>query len=149
MGRRGRVVVTPSVGIVGMKALRRDMARLGADVGPLNKALAAAGKTAAEPVAAATREAVPHSSGGLEGTVRVSGTKSGVSVRMGSKAVPYAGPVDFGGWPGEREYVASGRFLFPAAQGLAESVVGLYTAATQKALDAFAWTNEGTSTAHD
>jgi hypothetical protein len=132
-----------------MAALRRDMVRLGADIGPLNKALAAAGKAAAEPVAAAAREALPRDSGALSGTVRVSGTKSGASVRMGSKSVPYAGPVDFGGWPGEREFITNGRYLFPAAQGLVESVGALYSAATQRALDAFTWTNEGTSTAHD
>ena len=126
-----------------MSALRRDMTRLGADIGPLNKALAAAGKMAAEPIAGAVRSSVPQGdTGRLSGSVRVTGSKSGAAVRMGRASAPYAGPVDFGGWPEGREYVADGRYLFPAASGLAEQAASLYSQATQRALDAFDWTNE-------
>ena len=134
-------VAQPVVSVVGMKALRRDMDRLGADTGPLYRALAAAGKAAAEPVAAATRETLPRDRGGLVGTVRTSGTKTGAAVRVGTKATPYVGPVDFGGWPGTREYIPTGRYLFPAAQGLAEVAATSYAAGTQRALDAFNWSN--------
>lgn len=132
----------PTVGIVGMKTLRRDITRLTGDAGPLNKALSDAGKQAAQPVAAASLETLPRVSGTLAGTVRVSGTRSGASVRMGKAKVPYAGAVEFGGWPEGREYLADGRYLFPAAHALADTVGTTYSAATQKALDAFGWSNE-------
>jgi hypothetical protein len=60
---------------------------------------------------------------------------------MGRASIPYAGPVDFGGWPEGREYVSSGRYLFPAAGELAGTAAELYAAETQHALDAFNWTN--------
>ena len=127
-----------------MAALRRDMNRLGLDTGPLNKALAQAGRTAAEPVAAAVRESVPRDSGTLAGDVRVTASRSGAAVRMGRASVPYAGPVDFGGWPGDREYKAGGRYLWPAGQALAAQAAELYSAAAQRALDTFNWTNQTT-----
>lgn len=132
----------PQVAVVGLSALKRDFARLGADLGPLNKALSHAGQVAAEPIAAATRGSVPHASGSLTGSVRVTASRSGAAVRMGRASVPYAGPVDFGGWPGEREYIASGRYLFPAAESLADKAAALYAQGTQNALDMFDWTNE-------
>jgi hypothetical protein len=141
-------MAAPTVAVVGMSALRRDVGRLTGDAGPLNAKLRDAGRQAAEPVAAATRETVPRDSGTLEGTVRVTASKTGAAVRMGYARVPYAGPVDFGGWPEGREYEAGGRYLFPAAQSLAEKAAALYATATQKAIDGFAWTNEG-NTPHD
>ena len=121
----------PIVDVVGLKALARDVNKLTDDQkGPLLKAMQSAGKTAAEPVAAATRSALPRSdrktdAGRLRGSVRTSGTRTGASVRMGSKAVPWAGWVEFGGtrhrpFPSHRDYVKDGRYLFPAARGLAE-----------------------------
>jgi hypothetical protein len=113
------------------------------DAGPLNKALAAAGKSAVAPVVAAVQATVPRVSGDLAGTIRSSGTKSGAAVRMGSAAVPYAGAVDFGGYPPDSyPYESGGRYLFPAAETLASTAADLYAQGTQHALDAFAWTNE-------
>lgn len=132
----------PSVALVGMRALRRDVSRFTDMAGPLARALTQAGHTAAEPVAAAVRESVPRDSGRLAGDVRVTGGKTGAAVRMGRASVPYAGPVDFGGWPEGRDYEAGGRFLFPAAVSLAETSATLYAQGTQRALDAFGWTNE-------
>ena len=76
--------------------------------------------------------------------MRITGTRTGATVRVGRKSVPYAGAVDFGGWPKGREYVAGGRYLFPAAQGLAETVANLYSDGIQQALDSFPWSNETT-----
>jgi hypothetical protein len=100
-----------------------------------------AGRQAADPVANVARNAIPHESGTLAGDVRVSSARSGASVRVGRASIPYAGPVDFGGWPGEREYVAAGRYLFPAAQGLASSTATLYGQALDRALADVSWTN--------
>jgi hypothetical protein len=146
------VPTTPTVDVVGLRALVRDANRLCDDAGPLNKALSAAGKQAAEPVAAQARSSYPQArssypqvSGRLAGSVRTSGTRSGAAVRVGSKALPYAGPVDFGGYPAGREYVAAGRYLFPAAEQLASTAAELYSAGAQKAFDGFNWTNETTA----
>ena len=136
----------PTVAVVGMAALRRDINRMADDQkSALYTAIKAAGKTAAEPVAARARGDLPHDSGTLTGTVRTSGTKTGAAVRVGRSTVPYAGWVEFGGTRPDgssREYVAAGRYLFPAAAGLATTAAELYSAAIDRALqDAANWTN--------
>jgi hypothetical protein len=134
--------VAPTVGVIGMKALRRDITKLSADAGPLNKALADAGRIAAQPVAAAVRESVPRDTGTLAGDVRVLASRTGASVRMGRASVPYAGPVDFGGWPEGRDFIPTGRYMYPAATPLAETAATDYANGAQRALDAFPWSNE-------
>ena len=136
---------SPQVEVVGLRALQRDIKRLSLDAGPLNKALSEAGKRAASPVAERVRGNVPHESGALASSVRVTGSRSGAAVRMGRASTPYAGPTDFVGYPGDRPYLAGGRYLFPAAEELASEAAGLYADATQRALDAFVWSNESTS----
>lgn len=139
------------VTVTGMAAIRKDLNKLATDVSsPLFKAISAAGKAAVEPVAAATRSKIPknpRSKGRLAGSVRTSGTRTGGAVRVGSKAVPWAGWVDFGGSRpdgSEREYLAGGRYLFPSAQSLASVAATNYTAALN---GVFArpdiWTNPG------
>ena len=147
----------PVVGIVGIKALSKDINKLTDDVrSPLFKAIQAAGKTAAEPVAAATRSALPTSdrpkvatAGQLAASVRTSGTRTGAAVRMGSKRVPWAGWVEFGGtrhkpFQSSREFVKDGRYMFPAARGLAERSASLYNdALTRVFASSGVWTNPG------
>ena len=139
-----------NVAVVGMRALRADLTRLGADVGPLNKGMSAAGKVAVDPVAAATRDALPRVSGRLAGDVRTSATKTGATVRMGRVSVPYAGFVDFGGdrsdpHESSRAYTARGRYLFPQAERLSATVGQRYSDAIAGVLDAFNWTNDTTN----
>lgn len=136
----------PVVAVAGMQAIRKDLARMSTDTnGPLYKGISAAGKAAVEPVAAATRSRIPTRSGRLAGSVRSSGTRTGGAVRMGSKAVPYAGWVDFGGTRPDgstREYLAGGRYLFPSAQSLASRAAASYTAALSAVFNrANIWTN--------
>jgi hypothetical protein len=136
----------PQVGIIGMAALRRDLKRQTDEVSsPLYAAIKAAGKTAAEPIAARTRSTVPSSSGRMAGNVRTSGTRTGAAVRMGSAKVPYAPWIDFGGTRPDgssREYVGAGRYLFPAAADLAGRAAELYSSAIDAALNgAGVWTN--------
>lgn len=133
----------PEVGVIGMRALMRDVTRMGEDGSPLMQKLKDAGRTAAEPVAAAARASYPRESGTLAGDVRVTSAKSGAAVRVGRSSVPYAGPVDFGGWPEGRDYQAGGRALFPAAQSLASSAADLYSKGVQSGIDSFPWTNSG------
>ena len=116
----------PVVGIVGARALRKDLSRLADDAtSPLYAAMKQAGKDAAEPVAAATRATLPHVTGTLAADVRTSGTKTGAAVRMGRASVPYAGWVEFGGTrhkphESERPFIKTGRYLYPAARDLGE-----------------------------
>jgi len=137
-------MAAPVVGLVGLKALQRDMARLGADTGPLNKSLAAAGKAALAPVANRAREKMPERTGKLRHSVRVNATKSGASMRSGGASwkVAYAGPADFGGYPEGWPYIATGRYMYPAATELATEAAESYSVGIQGALDAFPWTNE-------
>jgi len=146
----------PVVAVVGLNALKRDLVRAAGDRGPINAAFSAAGTKAIEPVAAAARAAVPHDSGELAGTIRVTGSRSGGTVRMGNAGHRYAGWVDFGGTRkrphiAERPYLTDGRYLFPAARGLSGAALAAYTPALQSALDAMAWTNTTTegSSVHD
>jgi hypothetical protein len=143
-------MAAPVVGLVGMAALRRDIKHLtDNDQSALYAAIKDAGRQAAEPVAARTRATVPHSGGDhagrLAGDVRTSGTKTGAAVRMGRKSVPYAGWVEFGGTRPDgssREYVATGRYLFPAAQGLGPVSADRYAAAMSRLFETSGvWTN--------
>jgi len=144
-----------AVGVVGMKALRRDINRMSSDVsGPLYRAIKAAGKAAAEPVAARARASLPaderapsrwNAPGRLAGSVRTSGTRTGAAVRMGRATVPYAGWIEFGGSRpdgSQREFIPSGRYLWPAAQGLANEAAALYSQAIGQILNSpSVWTN--------
>jgi hypothetical protein len=141
------------VDVVGMKALRRDLNRLADDTkGPLYQAIKAAGRKVAAPVADRARQSLPagdRTTGRLQRNVRVSATRTGAAVRMGSKAVPYAGWVEFGGTrraPHEssRPYIPTGRYLFPAAYALAGKVAADYSSAIGDVLSsAKVWTNTG------
>jgi hypothetical protein len=146
----------PTVGVVGLNALKRDLVRAAGDRGPINAAFAKAGTAAAEPVAAVTRGALPRVSGRLAGDVRVNATRSGGTIRMGRASIRYAGWVEFGGrrrapHESSRDYTPLGRYLFPHARNLAPTSVQLYTKALQQALDGLTWTNTTTdgSAVHD
>lgn len=81
--------------LIGYRELKRDLRRMGdeaiADLKRVNK-------EAADMVADTARPEIPVRSGRLKGTLRTTGTMRGGVVRMGRKAVPYAGPIHFG-WP--------------------------------------------------
>jgi hypothetical protein len=120
--------------------------------GPMYAALKQAGHVIAEPIASNTRAALPRgerTTGQLQGDVRVSVTRTGAGVRMGRKSVPYAGWVEFGGTRREphatsREYVSSGRYLFPAAASVTPGAVEEYGRALEAVFDSSrVWTNTG------
>ena len=135
-----------AVEVVGLKALARDVKRLGTAPDLLVQMREAA-RQAAEPVAAAIRSALPRSNtdhaGRLAGSVRTTATRTGAAVRMGTAAVDYAGPVEFGGWPVGREYVADGRYMYPTAResNMATTAATNYSAAIQRAVNGYNWTN--------
>lgn len=132
------------VEVVGADALAHDLARFSSPQGALSASLDRAGRQAIEPVAAAVRSSLPRDSGALAGSVRVGNEPAGASVTEG-EGLLYAGPVDFGGWPEGREYIAAGRYLFPAFAHVEPTAVDLYSSATQRALDSFSWSHTGTS----
>jgi hypothetical protein len=141
----------PVVALDGMRALRRDIIKMGEPGGPLLRQMVEAGRTAAEPIAGVTRSALPQVSGRLAGDVRVGATRTGASVREGRNAIRYAGWVEFGGHrraPHEssRQYDPRGRYLFPHAIQLASRAAQLYSDAVQTALDNYHWTNPDTAT---
>lgn len=143
----------PVVGIVGMRAFRRDINRMCTDVsGPMFAQIKEAGRQAAEPVAERARSVLPKSTGDhagrLAGDVRVSGTKTGASVRMGRKTVAYAGWIEFGGSLSDaqhnatREFIPTGRYLFPSAVGVGPVAAEKYAAALSRVLNSGSvWTN--------
>ena len=143
-------MAAPVVSIVGLRALRRDIARQ-ADTRPseLYDALRVAGRQAAEPIAAATRATVPRVSGDLAGDVRVLASRTGAGVRMGRKSLRYAPWIEFGGnlpQGPRRPYVAAGRYLFPAARQYSYRAAGLYSDALQRVLNSSnIWTNSTTN----
>jgi hypothetical protein len=139
----------PVVGIVGVKALGRDIAKLAEDErSPLYAALKQAGRTAANPVVTRTRDALPRgprTTGRLQRDVRVSATRTGAAIRMGRVSVPWAGWVEFGGTRPDgssREYIPTGRYLFPAARALGHVAAVAYSDAINRTLNASGvWTN--------
>jgi hypothetical protein len=140
------MAVPPEVAVIGMRALRKDINRLADDQGSaLYRAIKQAGKEAVEPVAARVRSALPNVSGTLAGTVRTSGTKTGGTVREGSKKVPYAGWIDFGGSRPDgssRPFIRDGRYMYPSATGLATVAAEKYGQAIERILnDPSVWTN--------
>jgi hypothetical protein len=149
----------PVVGVVGMRALARDLAKLTSDRGALYKALSSAAKSAANPVAAQAKshmqsDTTPNARGPhLVDDIRTSGTRTGASIRMGRNRVRWAGWVEFGGTrrtprTSTRDYRPQGRYLWPAARQLAGQAATLYSQATEEAVSSFRWSNEGTAV-HD
>ena len=66
---------------------------------------------------------------------------------MGGKPVPFAGWMEFGGlrrqpFPSSRDYIKSGRYLFPAARDLAGRSAEEYTKAINEVFGSGrVWTN--------
>jgi phage gpG-like protein len=143
--------------VVGLKALMKDVNRLTKDErGPLFAAMKEAGYNAVKPVVPAARGALPvsdrkagssHRPGALAGSLRASAYRSGAAVRMGSKSVPYAGWVEFGGTrkrphASSRPFLRNGRYLFPAAEANAPRAVREYTSSINRLFGKTAiWTN--------
>ena len=146
------------VGIIGLRALRADIYRLTKDYqGPLFDAIKAAGREVCDPIANRARENLPmtdrqadrhHKPGALLGSVRVYSTKTGAGVRMGGAKTSYAPWIEFGGtrrqpWESHRDFVARGRYLYPAAYEMAGQAAGRYGDALNHAFTKTGlWTND-------
>lgn len=151
----------PMVEIAGLKELRRDLLAL--DKEYFAKAMVEAGMSVAEPIASAIRGALPHKSGRLAGSVRVGKVRTGATIRTGTKAIPYGGPVEFGGYPrpavlsaranrrgnvpaslltgryGGRPYQRGGRYIFPTAKAMTSAAEAKYSTAVEGAINRYPW----------
>lgn len=57
-------------------------------------------------------------SGKFQSSAKVRATTKTAGISWTKSAVPYAGAVEFGGWPEGRTYVKSGRYIFPTVDGM-------------------------------
>ena len=140
-------MTAPTVEVVGLRAFNRDIGKMTEANGPLLKALQAAARAAVEPVAEATRSALPQDSGRLAGDVRVTATRTGAAVRMGRSSIRYAGWVEFGGtrktpFRSTRPYQPLGRYMFPRARELAGTVGQRYSLAVTQVFAKYPWSND-------
>jgi hypothetical protein len=136
--KRAQRMAAKQVQVLGLKELRADLTRL--DNINVPKAMIEAGMKAVTPIANAIKASLPHKSGRLAGSTRVARIRTGGNVRVGAKAVPYVGPVEFGGYPGARAFVRDGRYIFPVAHSMAPQATELYSQLIQEAINRNGWT---------
>ncbi len=118
-----------------MKELRRKLRDAGDG---FSKELGQAGKKAADVIAAAARSRVPVDSGRAQSSIRATAGRGGKVVGGGAKA-PYYPWLDFGGSVGRkkavhREFIATGRYLYPAFTDKRGEVLDVYVAAVHEVL---------------
>lgn len=91
-------------------------------------------KGIAERVAEQVRAKLPRVSGHMaeNTTARATQKSAGISWRN----TPYAGPVEFGGYPSGREYVAKGRYIFPTVEAERSEIELELEAALVEVIDA-------------
>lgn len=121
----------PQLELVGYRQLKKELRQLGDEA---VASLKQTNKEAADLVADTARPDIPVRSGRLKGTLRTTGTMRGGVVRLGRKAVPYAGPIHFG-WPNRPNQakgwrggpIAPNPFLYEAMDERVQDVMDLYS----------------------
>jgi len=121
----------PQLELVGYRQLKKELRQLGDEA---VASLKQTNKEAADLVADTARPNVPVRTGRLKGTLRTTGTMRGGVVRMGRKAVPYAGPIHFG-WPNRPNAAKGWRggpirpnpFLYEAMDRRVTEVMAIYS----------------------
>jgi len=121
----------PQLELVGYRQLKKELRQLGDEA---VASLKQTNKEAADLVADTARPDIPVRSGRLKGTLRTTGTMRGGVVRMGRKAVLYAGPVHFG-WPNRPNAAKGWRggpirpnpFLYEAMDKRVGEVMAIYS----------------------
>jgi len=98
-----------SIDVEGMRELRKALRIAGNK--DLRKELRLAQKSSANIVATVAQATVPHKSGKLRSSIRPGASMRSGYVKVGSKRVPYAGPIHFG-W--RRRGISANPFLFEA-----------------------------------
>lgn len=101
---------------MGLRSFIKQLESLGADVTDLKAAFNRIGNI----VAQEARQLVPVRSGRLAASIRPSTQKNAATIRVGSAAVPYAGPIHFG-WPARN--IQQNVFLYNASAAKRDEVV--------------------------
>lgn len=99
-----------TIRVDGLKELGRALKQL---EDGLQKEIPRALKPIADRVADKAKSRINSKTGRLAASIRPYATQRAAGVRMGSKAVAYAGPVEFGGYPKGRPYIKEGRAIYP------------------------------------
>lgn len=112
----------------GAKELARGLKQAGADL----KDLKAVNRQAAQIVVPEAKSLAPSRSGRLAASVRAGATQKAGVVRVGSKRVPYAGPINYG-WP--KHNIKPTWFANRAAKNTEPQWTQLYADAVQKIIN--------------
>jgi phage gpG-like protein len=112
----GVAIATDPIKITGLAEFNRSLRQLDRNA---PKALRLVGNEAAQSVVKDAQANAPKLSGALSASIKASSTRTSARVREGGAKVPYAGFIDYGGNVGrngatQREFVKSGRILYPA-----------------------------------
>jgi hypothetical protein len=120
--------------IIGAEAAFNDLQRWAKDVAP---AVAKAAEPLGQRVAGIVRNRVPVDSGALRGSVDTRTVDDGVELSIG-EGLDYAGWIEFGGSRG-REYVPSGRYLYPAAVDSEDEFTQVADSTATDSIGRFSW----------
>jgi hypothetical protein len=137
-------MAAPRTTVVGAVAFGRDIERMSAPGGALDKASTSAAEQVLRPAAATTRGSIPRVSGAMAATVAVKAEPYGAVLSEGGDSVAYAGWVDFGGsrpQSGPRPYLPQGRYLFPAVGDIEPAATAALSDAYSRVLASYGWTN--------
>lgn len=109
------------VQIEGLKEVQLELTRLGADA---KNDMKPAHLKAAQIVANEAANRAPIRTGKLASTIRAFGRQRAGVVRVGTKQIPYAGPIVFG-WPARR--IKPNPFIYEAADKRRSEIAAAYS----------------------
>lgn len=118
----------PLAEVRGVKELRKTMKQAGEDLNDMKDVHQAAGNL----VAGVAQGLAPSVSGALAGSIRASRLAGGISVKVGSAGIPYAGPIHWG-WPSRN--IRESLFLTNAAMQTETQWVEMYYEGMERIID--------------
>jgi hypothetical protein len=119
-----------AIKIEGLSKVQRDLRKLSTDALDLNKTeFLETNKQVAEIIINETKKYVPVLTGALAAAIRNASTKKSAKVRVGSVAVPYAGPIHFG-WPARS--IRPNPFIYEAIDSRRDEVRDRYENLVEK-----------------
>lgn len=123
--------------IDGLREVQRDLRKLSTAT---RKELKLTHQKAAEIVVAESKRYVPMRTGALANSIRAAATQIGGRVRVGSAAVPYAGPIHFG-WPARR--IKPQPFIYEALDPRRNEIAQLYAQRIGQLIDKYDLSSSG------
>lgn len=123
-----------SMGAAQIEGLREVQKALRDISGDLANEMKPTHKAAAEIVVDGAKRYAPVRTGRLADSIRAAATRTGGRVRVGSAAVPYAGPIHFG-WPARR--IKPQPFVYEALDPRRAEVANLYTERLLEIIDKY------------